>query len=170
MDRGRVQRLQVMRLAVCGLYCGACYHYRAGQPGGEHLLADEARGGRPLAGYICEGCRSDRLYVHSNCATCELRACAEARGILHCGECADLPCEILLRFQNDGRKHHVNVVATLRKIAGEGTEVWLRAQARRWSCPSCGAPFSWYEVQCHVCGADLPSYGSDEPVGGDATA
>jgi predicted RNA-binding Zn-ribbon protein involved in translation (DUF1610 family) len=157
-------------LAVCGLYCGACYHYRAGQPGGEHLLADEACGGRPLEGYVCEGCRSGRLYAHANCATCTLRRCAEVRGVLHCGECEDLPCEKLLRFQNDGHKHHVGVVSTLRSIADKGAEVWVRAQARRWSCPSCGAPFSWYEARCHRCGAALPSHGVDEPVRGNAAA
>jgi hypothetical protein len=153
-------------LAVCGLYCGACYHYRAGQPGGEHLLADEARGGRPLTGYICEGCRSDRLYAHGNCTTCGLRACAESRGLLHCGECPELPCEALLQFQYDGRKHHVEVVSTLREIADVGSDVWLQAQARRWSCPECGTPFSWYERHCHACGAAVPSYGDDEPIDG----
>lgn len=170
MASGRNSPSGVTLLAVCGLYCGACYHYRAGQPDGAHLLADEARGGRPLEGYSCEGCRSGRLYVHANCATCELRACAEARGVLHCGECSDLPCEKLLRFQNDGRKHHVDVVATLREIAKQGAEVWLAAQARRWSCPNCGAPFSWYELRCPACEADLPSYGIDEPVSGDEAA
>jgi hypothetical protein len=166
-DKGHVP--DRTRLAVCGLYCGACYHYRAGQPDGAHLLADEARGGRPLEGYICEGCWSGRLYAHANCATCELRACAEARGVLHCGECPELPCEALLQFQHDGRKHHIGVLATLREIASVGTDVWLQAQARRWSCPMCGAPFSWYERHCHACGAELLSYGVDEPVDG-ATA
>lgn len=71
-------------LAACGLYCGACYHYRASFPEGRHLLAEAARRGHPLEGYACRGCRSDVLYVHPGCARCPIRACAEEKGLLHC--------------------------------------------------------------------------------------
>jgi len=45
-------------LGVCGLYCGACYHYRASFTEGRYLLEEAARQGRSLEGFACKGCRS----------------------------------------------------------------------------------------------------------------
>ena len=47
---------------VCGLYCGACYHYRASFSDGRHLLKTAACQGRKIEGFTCNGCRSDKLY------------------------------------------------------------------------------------------------------------
>ncbi len=143
-------------LGACGLYCGACYHYRASRPEGRHLLAEAALRGRPLQGYTCLGCRSDRLYVHPGCADCAIRACADRRGIPHCGACPDCPCDRLRAFQADGRPHHRDVLAQLGELQAAGPEAWLIAQAARWRC-ACGASYSWYEERCSECGATLPS-------------
>ena len=155
----------MQRLAACGLFCGACYHYRASLPGGEHLLAEAARRGRPAAGYTCRGCRSGAPYIHPGCAECPIRACADARGLLHCGLCPDLPCERLLAFQNDGRLHHRDVLATLTALRTIGPERVLADQAARWMC-SCGSSYSWYEETCSRCGAKLASYGPDPTLPG----
>jgi hypothetical protein len=147
-------------LGACGLYCGACYHYRASFEEGGHLRAEAARQGRWGEGFACRGCRSAQLYIHPGCAECRIRACAEGRGIDHCGLCAEFPCRRLLAFQGDGRPHHADVVAQLEEMAAMGPKVWLAAQERRWTC-GCGAPFSWYETACRRCGASLDSYGLD---------
>ena len=60
-------------LGACGLYCGACYHYRASFPEGRHLLEMAARHGRELEGFACSGCRSDKLNIHPGCAECQTR-------------------------------------------------------------------------------------------------
>lgn len=145
-------------LAVCGLYCGACYHYRAAFPEGAHLLTEKARKGRPLEGFTCQGCRSDVLYIHAACAQCRFRDCAGAKGIAHCGLCDEFPCVPLLAFQNDGRAHHADITRNLEALTEMGAEAWLAGQERRWRCPSCGVPFSWYEAACAHCGASLSSY------------
>ena len=151
-------------LAVCGLYCGACYHYRASFPKGGHLLREATRRGRPLKGYTCRGCRSDALYVHSGCAQCQIRACAEEKNVLHCGLCDAFPCDRLKAFQGDGRVHHRPVIDQLEDLKCKGPAQWLAEQAARWTC-TCGAPFSWYEIACQNCGAPLNSYGPDRIVG-----
>ena len=46
-------------VAYCGLYCGACYHYRASFYDDERLRAEAARRGRDPAGFTCQGCRSE---------------------------------------------------------------------------------------------------------------
>jgi hypothetical protein len=145
-------------LGVCGLYCGACYHYRASFPDGEHLLEEASRQGRALQGFTCAGCRSDVLYIHPGCAQCHIRACAERKDILHCGLCAEFPCDQILAFQNDGRIHHLDIVSNLEALKAKGSERWLLKQQQRWQC-QCGACYSWYETICHQCGEALNSYG-----------
>ena len=150
-------------LGACGLYCGACYHYRASLPEGENLLGEAARRGRDFEGFTCEGCRSDALYAHSGCAECEIRACADDRGLDHCGLCAQFPCDRIEAFQSDGRTHHRAVLCQLEDLAARGAEVWLEEQSQRWLC-SCGTGFSWYEETCRACGKPVPSYGPDPTV------
>jgi hypothetical protein len=155
-------------LAVCGLYCGACYHYRASFANGKHLLEPEFRGDRPLDGYTCRGCRSDRLYIHPGCAECPIRACAEDKGIVHCGECElfdrhRLACDRLKVFQNDGRVHHMPIVQQLDDVDRKGIGPWLAEQKARWTC-ACGWPFSWYERTCQRCGKALDSYANQDSL------
>lgn len=138
-------------LAACGLYCGACYHYRASFPEGSYLLERAAAEGRSLDHFSCQGCRSNRLYIHPGCSQCAIRACALRRGLLHCGQCAHLPCQQLLAFQNDGRSHHLPILENLQVLNAQGAETWLAAQCARWTCP-CGLALSWYDAVCPRCG------------------
>ncbi len=151
-------------LAACGLYCGACYHYRASFYDTEQLAEVAARRGRDLEGFTCRGCRSDKLYIHPGCAECEIRACADRHGIAHCGVCPSFPCERIQAFQDDGRVHHEDVLKALRHLRDQshdqGVERWLAEQARRWTC-TCGEPYSWYETMCQACGRPLASYNHD---------
>lgn len=144
-------------LGVCGLYCGACYHYRASFPEGKHLLTEAGRQGRELKGFTCSGCRSDTLYIHPGCAECKIRACAEDRGILHCGLCSEFPCDQIRAFEGDGRAHHLDVTANLAELSAKEPDQWLAEQRQRWRC-KCGLSCSWYEGYCHGCGASLHSY------------
>ncbi len=144
-------------LAVCGLYCGACYHHRASFPDGQHLLRPEFRGSRPLEGFTCQGCRSAKLYIHPGCAECAIRDCADQKGITHCGECDEFPCARLIAFQTDGRAHHLPILEQLEDIKRKGITQWLVAQSARWTC-ECGQPFSWYETVCQKCGSLLDGF------------
>ena len=147
-------------LAACGLYCGACYHYRASFYTRERLRAEAERRGRDPQGFTCQGCRSDTLYIHAGCAHCEIRACADEKGILHCGLCTDFPCERLRVFQGDGRVHHRDILVELVRLREKGPEAWLATQAELWRC-QCGESYSWYEEACQRCGEPLASYGAD---------
>ena len=150
-------------LAACGLYCGACYHYQASFLNETQLRDEAARRGRDPQGYTCKGCRSEVLYIHSGCAQCDIRACADEKGISHCGLCPELPCERILAFQNDGRVHHRNILIQLAELCAKGEKAWLAEQAQRWSC-TCGEGFSWYDEVCHNCGRPLASYGADPTI------
>lgn len=147
-------------LAACGLYCGACYHYRASFYEEERLQREVARRGRGIEGFTCRGCRSDKLYVHPGCAQCEIRACTDKRGIIHCGLCSEFPCERIRAFQSDGRLHHQGILIELEKLSEIDSGQWLAEQAQKWQC-ECGEAYSWYEETCGKCGKPLASYGAD---------
>ncbi len=138
-------------LAACGLYCGACYHYRAAFSESRYLLQRAAAQGRSHENLTCQGCRSDKLYIHPGCSQCGIRDCAESRGLLYCGECEEMPCERLLTFQNDGRRHHLEVLGNLWALNEQGPKAWLQAQAAYWTC-ECGMALSWYDQNCPKCG------------------
>jgi len=146
-------------LGVCGLYCGACYHYRASFPESKHLLDDAAHHGKDLQGFTCSGCRSNRRYIHPGCTECAIRACAERKSIPHCGLCVEFPCNRIRAFQSDGRIHHLDIIKNLNELKEKGTDQWLAEQRQRWQC-QCGLMFSWYERACHNCDAVLNSYGA----------
>lgn len=140
-------------LGVCGLFCGACDHYRAYLPDGRHLHAK-----RPAQKQVleeCHGCRSSVLTT--SCRNCVIRECATVKGILHCGLCSEYPCPQLKAFQHDGRAHHVPVLDNLESLRRHGPAQWLSEQEQRWRC-KCGHPFSWYEERCVQCGSRVASY------------
>ena len=150
-------------LGVCGLFCGACYHYRGSFPEGRHLLEEAVRQGRRPEAFTCRGCRSDALYIHPGCAQCKIRACADGRGVLHCGLCIEFPCGQLEAFRHDDRVHHLDVMAHLEDLKAKGPDRRLEEQEKRWTC-GCGAKFSWYETVCSSCGEPLASYSADHVV------
>lgn len=148
-------------LGACGLYCGACNHFRASFPEGNHLIEKARNEGRSTDGFTCQGCRSNRLYMHPGCAECEIRECADTKGLLHCGQCSEFPCEQIVAFINDGHIHHLNLESQIQKLNKLGPEGWLTEQIHRWTCSQCGAPFTWYEEHCNSCGSLVDSIFSD---------
>ncbi len=137
--------------APCGLYCGACPTIQAGRKGN---LADLAKRWEMEPGdLVCRGCLSDTTAAF--CRDCDFRSCTRAKGIRNCSECDTFPCEELSKFRNDDAPHHSVVLSNLARIREVGPESWLAEQRVRWSCPSCGEPFAWYDAKCVKCGAVL---------------
>ena len=136
--------------SYCGLYCGACPSLRATAAGDIGRVAEE--GGDP-ADLVCHGCRSDHLSIY--CRDCDIRACAEGRGVEVCGECGDYPCDRLRAFAEDDRPHHSVVLANRERIRKVGRDRWLEEQAHRWACSCCWTPFTWYDERCPECGSAL---------------
>lgn len=140
--------------AYCGLYCGACAILLANERGEvDKLLENEEAAAYTVEQLTCRGCRTDVRACF--CEDCEMRLCASARGVPYCADCDDYPCEHVKAFQADKHSHHSVVLKNLAAIAERGGDAWLAEQAERWKCPSCGARFSWYEVRCDECGAEL---------------
>ena len=123
--------------APCGLYCGACSTYIARKRGDEEALKAmaeciaEARGQaiKPEEDLTCNGCLSSQLAIF--CRQCTMRACAVEKGITHCAQCSDFPCHTITDFNNDGRSHHSEVLANVRRQQEIGIDAWLDEQEAR---------------------------------------
>jgi len=111
------------KLSYCGIYCGGCRNYK------ENMN--------------CQGCRAE-LEMLSDCPT---KACAEAKGLLYCGECPDFPCNDLKDFYNDGAKHHALAFENIRSIKANDPDSWLAEQETQYTC-SCGRKLYWLEESC----------------------
>ncbi|MRR09728.1 DUF3795 domain-containing protein [bacterium] len=154
--------------SYCGLYCGACEilnAHRAGLDGGRPAAWDdlpaELRGHIPRAEVVCRGCRTDTVFA--GCRGCHIRDCARARGVDACVTCPDFPCAEVERLralvaQVGDRLPHARAIFRDAELAQQqGLAAWAEAQRVRWNCPSCGAPFTWYQARCRGCGGALKS-------------
>jgi hypothetical protein len=150
-------------VGVCGLYCGACSIYRATQDKNEEKLQDFAQGMTTKTGQKftvddvrCDGCLSNgRLDLW--CRNCQMRVCEKLQsGKVRCSDCDELPCTRLNNFQNDGMKHHSEILENLKHLHKVGIETWAAHEEKRWTCPSCKKNLSWYDVDCPNCKAPRP--------------
>ncbi len=150
-------------VGVCGLYCGACSIYRATQDKNEEKLQDFAQGLTNKTGQKftvddvrCDGCLSNgRLDLW--CRNCQIRVCSKLQsGKVRCADCDELPCSRLTRFQNDGMKHHLEIVDNLKSLQRVGIRDWALSEEKRWTCPHCKANLSWYDAECPDCKAPRP--------------
>jgi predicted RNA-binding Zn-ribbon protein involved in translation (DUF1610 family) len=133
----------------CGLYCGACPVLVANQKGTVDELAREFEANP--AELVCAGCKSDTLAPF--CADCRFIPCAREKGVEFCVGCDEYPCERLTEFRDDKWAHHSVITKNLDRLKEVGLEAWLAEQDKRWSCPTCGARFAWYDEECRDCGA-----------------
>jgi hypothetical protein len=135
----------------CGLYCGACDVLQANQDG---MVEELARAWGMDPGQLrCHGCKTDVNAVY--CRQCGIKACARDRVLEYCFQCADHACPRLVGFWTDGCAHHALARRGLDALRRQGLDPWLAEQRARWSCPRCGAGFTWYDTQCRACGTPV---------------
>jgi len=141
--------------SYCGIFCGACSVAMHGVTGrADGFVA--CLGGVPGQELACGGCKSDG-FLYAGCCICGFRDCARGKGFEHCTDCSDYPCRMYAKWQSAARflPHVGEAAAGMAKIKRDGADAWLAAQKKRWSCPDCGAPFSWYAPECPTCGRNL---------------
>ncbi len=138
----------------CGIYCGACSIAARGRTGRADAFA-ACLGGVPREELACGGCKSDTIYA--GCSICSLRRCAREKNVAHCIDCVDYPCKSYSTWQTMAKflPHTREAASSLEAMKLDGADRWLDAQEKRWSCPDCGTPFSWYASACANCGRSL---------------
>jgi len=140
--------------SYCGIYCGSCSIAMYAKTGCADKFAT-CLGGVPKEELICGGCKSDDVYA--GCGACILRGCAREKNVEHCINCTDYPCTRYSKWQSLAKfLPHIHESATsLETIRRDGIDQWLDEQKKRWLCPDCGTPFSWYASACNKCGHSL---------------
>lgn len=142
----------------CGLYCGAC-EVLVATKNGDVEKAAKAWNMKPEE-LRCHGCKTGT--ISSFCSTCDIKKCAEDKRVDFCFQCDEYLCARLVEFKNDKYPHHSVILKNLDFIRGKGINKWLEEQEARWSCPNCGAKFSWYDQVCKKCGEKLYSCEDEE--------
>ena len=153
--------------AACGTYCGACPAYIAKHGDQEHIKArqkkklakepSKAQKGIPpsnwMDGLLCDGCLSGGALA-AHCQRCDIRLHALSKQInSRCSDCEELPCYRIDNLMNMGHYlHREEYLPNLQKIREMGVQEWIKYEEKRWSCPRCGLPMSWYDAECTGCG------------------
>lgn len=150
--------MDVKLISKCGIYCGACYVYRAFKDGGQMLDATAQRLGVPKEEIRCNGCLGPVEDLWRNCRNCHIAACLKEKNLRFCHECPsfeDSSCEKYEGlYQACSRRGENTKEALLRIKAGE-SDSWLEEQDRKWRCSSCGSPIWWEQETCYRCGQSL---------------
>jgi hypothetical protein len=120
------------------------------------IKAFNSRGGSFTAADLeCDGCLAEGR-LSPWCRQCEIKSCAKRKpGEIICSpDCPDFPCSALRDFLNAGLLHHEEVMDNLRRFHEKGLVKHAEDEERRWLCPQCKTPMSWYDRTCHQCGAE----------------
>ena len=106
-------------LSYCGLICNKCAIYLATREKDEEkrykMRVDIASQIKELYGQDCkpedvtdcDGCKSESGILFSGCSKCNIRKCAQDKGIENCAYCDEYPCEeleIIFTSDPDARK------------------------------------------------------------------
>lgn len=138
----------------CGLPCNACSVRLYGETGRTDAFTDCLKS-IPKQELHCAGCKSDSPYT--GCRVCPIKDCAVEKGYSHCVNCTQYPCPLFNRWRAGARllPHLQEVTGSLEQIKRIGMADWFVRQEKRWLCPECGEPFSWYSSACGSCGNTL---------------
>ena len=136
-------------ISPCGLYCGVCAIYCATADGDEPLKEKLAKAyGDTIDKINCHGCRSDLVYWY--CAVCAIKSCTKEKGYLGCHQCADFPCDIINNFPvPEGKKNILRAIPLWKEM---GTEAFIEAEEKLFSCDHCGKKLFRGARKCRQCG------------------
>ena len=141
---------------ICGAFCGACPVYRAwAEQDHGKLEALSHSLNVPLDRLLCTGCRTPDGFCFGG--ECEVKRCAEHRGVAFCPDCDDYPCNRIRRAQV-AQPIHALLARDAKRIREAGWYTWLREQDATWRCPSCGSRIAADATKCAHCGHGLPKF------------
>ena len=124
-------------LAPCGITCLTCYVY---------LRKKNA----------CLGCQTDSENKPKHCLNCKKKNCAESRGLTHCAQCIDFPCQLVKNLDRSYRQRYgTSLIKNGERLREIGTEQYLLEEKQRWTCNQCGGVICIHDHICSDCGAEM---------------
>jgi hypothetical protein len=152
----------------CGLYCGTCEIYRAGQDSAD-LRSALAKKHRCRPEEIrCDGCQTlgasaGWAYEKRWGINCKIFKCLNDKNIRFCFQCPHYDsCAQHAALARMCSGLDMDIRENLSRIQAGEAEDWLAEQERKYLCPRCRRPVivSNSFPCCHWCGQRLP-YGKD---------
>jgi hypothetical protein len=135
--------------APCGLYCGVCGVYIATRDNNQKFKEKlTAVYNVPVEQIDCLGCLSNRVFPY--CRVCPIKSCSQDRQIDGCFQCSEFPCKLIDDFPIPvGKKVILRAVPEWKEL---GTENWMEAEEKRYTCPVCGSHTFRGAKRCRNCG------------------
>ena len=137
--------------AVCGLFCPGCTIYIGSTEEPDRLARTAGRFNVSIEEARCYGCRSDVNSFY--CQACEIKKCADERGVEFCAFCEDYPCTMLKEFQAQ-LPHRAELFEDGERVREVGFDQWFEEVRARYTCPECSTINSAYDLSCRKCGND----------------
>ncbi len=150
--------MSVKLISKCGIYCGACYIYRAFKDGGKLLKIMTEKLGVPKEEIKCNGCLDPVEDIWRMCKKCQFRACLQERGLAFCYECSEFENSTCAGYESACEftsKRGENIREALERIKAGDADRWLKEQDERWRCTTCSGSIYWTEKICHHCGKPI---------------
>jgi hypothetical protein len=113
--------MNTLKLAACGIDCSKCGSYKVtmehDKKSAEGLVEwyrgqgwigkDEGAEAVMKKNPLCRGCWNvtDDCFFKCGCGGIDFRICCKERGINHCGECNDFPCENYTKWADWHESH-----------------------------------------------------------------
>ncbi len=95
-------------IAFCGLICTECQAFLATQKNDDNekmkvaeLWSREFNADIKPEDINCDGCLSGNGRLFNHCKVCEIRKCAQEKGVENCAYCDDYACQKLSNFLNE---------------------------------------------------------------------
>jgi len=127
------------QIAPCGINCGTCYAF----------LRTKNR---------CPGClvlSENKLITRSSC---RIKLCIERDAIKsgNCYDCSKFPCDKLKHIDKRYRtRYRTGLIPNLQTIKQIGMEAFLKDEAKKWTCPGCGATLCIHKSFCLTCNLQI---------------
>jgi hypothetical protein len=131
-------------IAPCGMNCGICRAYNA------YIHDVPTKRGKVTH---CKGClpRAKNCYIKRGCP--KLRR----HEIESCSQCTTIPCPKLAHLDKRYRERYdMSMVENLKELKDRGMDEFLKSQAAKYLCPSCGGVVCVHDKKCYTCGYTKP--------------
>ena len=122
-------------IAPCGMNCALCLGY----------LREKNR---------CLGCNSNFANKPKMCVSCIIKNCENLQKTKTklCYECEKYPCKRLKQLDTRYKtKYNMSMTQNLTDIKANGMESFLKEQAEKWTCKTCGGNICVHRGFCLTC-------------------
>ena len=134
------EKFAVELIAPCGMNCAICRAYLA--------QTHEIPRQRGKVTY-CAGClpRQKNCYIKRGCKN------LSKHQIQYCYQCEAMPCKNLARLDKRYRERYgMSMIENQKMLKAKGIDEFLKSQAKKYTCPSCGDVVCVHDSKCYSCG------------------